>query len=104
MEQNYNHDQLFSLTIDPVTKAHLTETAKWARFLAIIGMVFMVLAAIGIIFFAYTMSQTVSSFEDEYGDGGMSSNPFGSFGMGFAAIYIVLLVIWFFPLLYLLRF
>jgi hypothetical protein len=63
----------------------------------------MVLAAVGIIFFAYMMSQSMSTFEDFEGGGG-STNPFASFGIGLVAFYIVLLVIWFFPLMYMLRF
>ena len=40
MEENQS---LFSLTIDPVTKAHLNDLAWWARFIAITGIVILIL-------------------------------------------------------------
>lgn len=45
MEENHG-SSLFSLSIDPVTKSHLNDTAKWARFLAIAGIVLLSLALI----------------------------------------------------------
>lgn len=45
MEENHS-SSLFSLSIDPVTKSHLNDTAKWARFLAIAGIVLLSLALI----------------------------------------------------------
>lgn len=94
---------LFSMSIDATTKAHLTETAKWARFLAIVGMVFMSLAVVGILIFAFFFSALAGSGNIEYGSGG---NPFYNtgFGIGIALFYILLMGIWFLPLLFLLRF
>ncbi|OLE53112.1 MAG: hypothetical protein AUG74_21260 [Bacteroidetes bacterium 13_1_20CM_4_60_6] len=43
MEDNQT---LFSLSIDPLTKAHLNDIAKWARFLGILAMVILFLALI----------------------------------------------------------
>ena len=43
MDQN---NPLFSLSIDPLTKAHLNDTARWARFLSISGMVVLVLMVV----------------------------------------------------------
>ena len=40
MDENQS---LFSLTIDPVTKAHLNDLARWARFIAITGIVILLL-------------------------------------------------------------
>ncbi len=97
--------ELFSLSIDPVTKSHLGETAKWARFLAICGMIMLVVAFLGVIFFAYTMSSTSSRFEDIEGMEGVGNPYFGAgFGVGLAIVYIILIAIWFFPLFYMLRF
>ena len=92
---------LFSLSIDPLSKSHLTEAAKWARFLAIIGMVVLVLMIIFGLFFSTMMAVSSNPFEEpvEGGSGLMSG-----FGVGMAILYIVLAAIWFFPLLYLLRF
>jgi hypothetical protein len=93
---------LFSLTIDPVTKNHLAETAKWSKFLAIVGMVFVALGLIGVLFFAFYVS-SVSNVDGGYG-GNMYGGFFPGFGVGLALFYIILLAICFFPLLYLLRF
>ena len=99
MEQSSS--SLFSLSIDPLTKSHLNETAKWARFLAIVGMVLLGLMIIFGIFFSTMMAASSNPFEEpvEGGSGLMSG-----FGVGIAILYIILAVIWFFPLLFLLRF
>ncbi|HZH97110.1 MAG TPA: hypothetical protein VEY06_14560 [Flavisolibacter sp.] len=99
MEQD-QHASLFNLSIEPVTKAHLNETAKWARFLAISGMVFLGLAVVGILFFAYYISSVAPSIEGQYSSQGMLAG----FGVGVALFYLLLLGVWFFPLLFLLRF
>ncbi|MFN2437558.1 MAG: hypothetical protein ABR503_00050 [Chitinophagaceae bacterium] len=104
MEHTQSSSELFSLSIDPVTKAHLGETAKWARFLAICGMIMLVIAFIGVIFFAYTMSSMSNRFEGMEGMEGMNTTPFAGFGVGMAFFYIILLAVWFFPLMYMLRF
>lgn len=100
MEQT--NTSLFSLSIDPVTKAHLTEAAKWARFLAITGMVFLVLMIIAGVFGSAMLFSTTSRLESEYGGG---TTGMGAYGSGiFAAYMIVVAVIYFFPLLFTLRF
>ena len=103
MEQTTS-SSLFSLTIDPVTKAHLSETARWARFLAIVGMVFMAFAAVGVLFLSYTMGNIGNNLDSEIGGGAYPSGMFPAFGIGMAIFYILLLLVWFFPILYLLRF
>ena len=46
-QQNQNQDaDLFGLSIDTTGREHLTEAAKWARFLAIVGFVFIALFAV----------------------------------------------------------
>ncbi|MBD0331574.1 MAG: hypothetical protein ICV66_02870 [Chitinophagaceae bacterium] len=98
MEENQT-SSLFSLNIDPVTKAHLSETARWARFLAIIGMAGIALLLI----FGIYLSTIMSSAMGRYNDGGVPE--FGSgFGVSMAIGYILFAVIYFFPLMYLLRF
>lgn len=101
MEQTSN-SSLFSLTIDPVTKSHLSEAARWAKFLAIIGFVFLALMVVGGLFVSTIMASSMSQFEGGYGGG--SANIFASMGAGLAVLYIILAVIMFFPLLFLLRF
>ena len=90
MESNQS---LFSLNIDPVTKAHLSETARWARFLAILGfvsLVLMILVIIGALVFM----------------GGQNSEMqmFPGMGVAMAVYYVIIAAIWFIPLLYLFRF
>lgn len=102
MEQTSN-SSLFSLSIDPVTKAHLFETAKWARFLSILGMILIVLSLLGVLFFTYTMSSMSGTTTNDF-EGSFGPSIFSSFGVGIAVLYIIIFVIWFFPLLFLLRF
>lgn len=100
MEQHQS-SSLFSLSIDPVTKTYLSEAAKWGRFLAITGMVMLVLMILFGLFFSTMMATSSNPFEEpvEGGSGLMSG-----FGVGMAILYMLLAIIWFFPLLYLLRF
>lgn len=93
MEEN---SSLFSLTIDQVTKTNLYETAKWARFLAIVGFVFLVIMIIS----GVMVSITLSRFEGMSGSGGFG----GVAGPSVAMLYIIFAAIAFFPLLYTLRF
>ncbi|MGZ3959608.1 MAG: hypothetical protein ACXVBT_17095, partial [Flavisolibacter sp.] len=39
--------ELFSLQIDSMTKTHLAETARWGRFLAIVGFIMCGLIVLG---------------------------------------------------------
>lgn len=90
MESNQS---LFSLNIDPVTKAHLSETARWARFLAILGfvaLVLMILIIIGALVFM--------------GGENAETQMFPGMGVAMAIYYVIIAAIWFIPLLYLLRF
>ena len=99
MEQDTS---LFSLTIDPASKIHLLETAKWARFLTIVGFVFLVL----MVFVGIYSTVTINRFENNYREmGGLGSeNVLGSAGAGVAVMYLIMAVIWFFPLLFMFRF
>jgi hypothetical protein len=95
MEQNA---PLFSLTIDPVTKSHLTEAARWAKFLAIVGMIFLALL---LIFGVVGSSVFFSKLRGIEGEGSNVAS-YGTIAM--AAYTIIIGVIWFFPMLYTLRF
>lgn len=100
MEETQSHS-LFSLSIDPVTKAHLSETGKWARFLAIVGFIFLGLMVIAGIYLSITFS-SLEPYDSPYG-----VNPSGmvaAMGVGMMIFYILFAVIMFFPLLFLLRF
>lgn len=95
MEHNQTAS-LFSLAIDPVTKVHLSETAKWARFLSILGFILLGLFIIGGISIALFVGRPLDTY------GGRS--VFDSFSVGMSFAYIVAAIIWFFPLLFLFRF
>ncbi|MBP4140081.1 MULTISPECIES: DUF5362 family protein [Flavobacterium] len=87
----------FELQLDESAKNFLKETAKWAYFLGIMGFVgiaFIVVIAIfaGAIF--STMSNTVP------GMGAMG----GSFGAIISVVYILIAIVYFFPVYYLFKF
>lgn len=97
MEEN---SSLFSLSIDPVTKTHLSETARWARFLAIVGFVFLVL----MVFLGVYSSIMISRFEEGYRASLGMSGIMNAAGASVAFVYILMAVIAFFPLLFTFRF
>lgn len=95
-----SHTSLFTLSIDPATKTHLSEAARWARFLAIVGMIGLVLMIIFGIFGSAMIFSGAGSFDGNYGATGM-----GAYGSGIIAAYIIIIaVLYFFPLLFTLRF
>ena len=97
MEEN---ESLFSLSIDPATKVHLSETARWARFLSIAGMVFIIfLVALGI----YS-SLTISRYEDMFNGYPGQRGFMDSVGVGVAVMYVIMAMVAFFPLLFMFRF
>lgn len=94
-----NDKSLFGLSIEAQSRSFLTETAKWGKFLAIIGFigcVFIVLAGIAVV----TQADEVNRSFRRYGD----SNPILEMGPAAIVIYIAIAVLYFFPCLYLLRF
>lgn len=99
MEDNTS---LFSLSVDPVTKSHLYDAAKWARFLAIVGFIGLVLMIVAGVF----ASVTLGRYEDMYSGelGARNRGMGGLMGATTAAVYIVVAIFWFFPLLFLIRF
>lgn len=104
MEQQYDlsgHEEpgLFSLSIDPVVKGHLSDTARWAKFLSIIGFVFCGLMLIGAIFGVTTGSMYASRYGEYEGNRMMAmGSAVGTF------IFILVALVYFFPLLFLFRF
>jgi len=95
-----NQGQLFSLTIDPLIKSHLSETARWGKFLAILGFILCGLVVILGVFFGTIFGTLISRAEGTYN----STINSGTFGAMMAVIYIILAVIYFFPCLFLYRF
>jgi hypothetical protein len=91
---------LFSLSIDPSSKEHLNEAARWARFIAIVGFVFLGFLVLAGILFSMTLSRLDTSGDPAFRTGGLGA----MMGTGTAILYIILAAVYFFPLLYLLRF
>lgn len=98
MEQAPN-TSLFSLSIEPATKAHLSEASKWAKFLAIVGMIFLGLMVVTGIVLATSVSRDLSRL-----DSPQDSYPLSMFGSSVAIVYIIFAVVGFLPALFLLRF
>ena len=100
MEQN-NNPSIFNLSIDSATRTNLLETAKWARFLAIVGFVFLGLMVAGSIIAITFMAGTLGAR-----DSGLSGSFYmlSTFGAGIAVFYVMIAILCFFPLLFLLRF
>ena len=93
---------LFSLSIDPVTKTHLYDTARWARFLAIAGIVFMGLMLIWTLL-ALTVLPDLGFMK--YNSNGQEDEELNSaLKIAFGVVMILFCAIGFFPLLFLLRF
>lgn len=85
---------LFSLQVDQQAHGYLSETARWGRFLSIIGLILCALFVIFSFFAGAIMSTVGSQFS-------------GMFAMGGAfltVIYLLIALLYFFPCLYLYRF
>ncbi len=95
MERSQPRDNLFGLRVDEAVKLHLFETAKWGKFLAIIGFVFCGLMILGCIALAVSYSNMPDGYVYE---------SYKRTRIGVVFFYLVLAVLYFFPCLYLLRF
>jgi uncharacterized membrane protein len=103
MDQNQN-PSLFGLNIDATGQSNLGDAARWAKFLAIVGMVMCVLIVIIGIVAATALSNLNSGFRRSgYYSGG---STYGSSGLGATLVvtYIIIAVIYFFPCMFMLRF
>jgi len=98
MEQQ--NAQLFGLSLDATSRRFLSETAKWGRFLSIIGFIICALMIIAGIVFTLLISSSKNVFDD------YNSSPikFGALGPVIGFFYILLAILYFFPCLYLNRF
>lgn len=97
MEQSGNTD-LFDLHIDQSSMNYLSEAARWARFLSIIGFIYCGLMIICGIFIGSIMSMMVPSMGGE-------SAAMSAVGTGFVGVFIVIVsLLLFFPAYYLFSF
>jgi Family of unknown function (DUF5362) len=95
MEQN-TESSLFSLQVDHNVSPYLNETARWAKFLAIMGFIvcgFILLVSI------FLSSFINSAFLRMGATGGV-----GALGGILSGVYIIIAIIYFFPCLYLYNF
>jgi hypothetical protein len=85
------------LQIDPASQAHLKETAGWAKFISIVGIVASILLAIAAFFIGAIMSR--------YSAYGRYGSEMSTMGAGvITVVYLIGAVITFFVSLYLNRF
>jgi hypothetical protein len=93
---DYNQTPLDSglsqdLTVTAATRSYLHEAARWAKFIAIVGFVFVGLFVMVALFFVVGFSST-------------EIPGLGRWGGAFGIIYLLIALLYFFPLLYLFRF
>src|ERR1044072_2852980 len=102
-QQNQNQDAgLFGSSIDTTGRAHLTEAARWARFLAIVGFVFIALFAVFAIAggsYIANMFRRTNDF-DQVGASGFST----VMTIGIIIYYLCVALLVFFAYLFLYRF
>lgn len=102
MEQTQD-SALFGLGIDPSTKGHLSEAARWAKFLAIVGFICCGLTVLFGLFFGTIFSRLGNSNPySTYDDNNAAIT--GAMGAAMAVVYIVIALIWFFSFLFLYKF
>ena len=99
-EQN-QETSLFGFGIDQSSRVHLSEAAKWAKFISIVGFVMCGL----IVVMAFFMGTFLATMTNPYNEGYSSSGGLTK-GMGalVAFFYIAIAVLVFFPYLFLFRF
>ena len=98
MDQDQN-TSLFGLGIDPAAKNHLSEAARWAKFLAICGFIMLGMMVIYGLLISVVFSQ-FTRYEDTYS----SRNIKNTLGAIMFVFYTVCALLAFFPYLFLLRF
>ncbi len=86
------------LQIDVIAHSHLKETAMWAKFISIVGIILSILLAIA----AFFMGAFIAKFSSSYRPYGSSGRMMGA-GM-ITIVYLVVAVVFFFVSLYLNRF
>ena len=94
------NSSVFGLNIDPNARLHLSEGAKWGKFLAIVGFVMCGLIALAGIFFGSIIS-TLSGRSNGFGN---DSAYAAGVGVGAAIVYVGIAVLYFFPSLFLYRY
>ena len=95
-------ENLFELQVDQQSISFLSETARWARFLSIVGFVLCGLMIV-LALFAGSLIATFNRINSKSGDDALGS-AMGFSSALFSLIYIVIALLYFFPCLYLFNF
>jgi hypothetical protein len=101
MDSPNTNTNLFELQIDPSSQMYLRETAKWAKFLAIVGFVMCAFIALLGIFFGSFIAAISARFAPATPAPPEATTAAGVMG---GIIYFFIAVVYFFPCLFLLRF
>ncbi len=94
-----NETTMFKLEIEEMSTRFLSETAKWAKFLSIVGFVVIGLIVI-FAFFAGTFLSSLPGF----GESSTASALASSMSIMITVIYLLIALLYFFPCLYTFRF
>src|SRR4026209_2117065 len=100
MEQN---TPLFEMSVSAESRSHLGETARWAKFLAICGMIGIVLMIVFGIYISFAVSKQAAEFDELYRKHGVGFSSKG-LGAGMMVMYILIGLLYFFPCLFTLQF
>lgn len=79
-------ESIFSLGVDEVAKAHLLETARWTRFLAVLYLIVTGLLLIGGILTAFAIGNSANNAITAAG-----------IGIGMVLVYVLFIAIYFYP-------
>jgi amino acid permease len=90
---------LFELQIDQEAMSYLGATARWGKFLSIVGFVNCGIMVIVALLFGKNFAMLAA-----FGGGDLLGNSISRLGAFVTTLFIVVAVIWFFPNLFLLRF
>ncbi len=90
------------LVVDEQAKIHLLDATKWARFLAVLGIILAILIALSGLFIGSLMSLFMANLSNS--DVGNNLFMSGGASIGASILYIGLAVLYFVPCLYLYRF
>ncbi|QBZ98351.1 DUF5362 family protein [Flavobacterium sangjuense] len=88
------------LSLNDLAVEALRESAKWCTFLAIVGFIFIALMVVMGVFMTVAMTAIPS---DPYG-GAMGANPILAMKEYFGAFYILMALLYFFPVYYLYKY
>lgn len=95
METSNKDNDIFHFGIDETGRAYILEISRWAKFLALIGLIFTGLLCIGLLFLVFDASEISKQLGNIYGAG---------YGVGMFFFYCLLILIFLYPSLTLFRF